>query len=59
MREAALTTEVAIAILHTQLSHHDPADLFLVATAKVLDLTLVTADVRLLEEPGLSTLANR
>jgi PIN domain nuclease of toxin-antitoxin system len=59
MKEAALTTEVTLAILHTQLSHRDPADLFLAATAKVLDLTLVTADVRLLDEPGLSTLANR
>jgi PIN domain nuclease of toxin-antitoxin system len=59
MKEAALTTEVTLAIPHIQLSHRDPADLFLAATAKVFDLTLVTADARLLGVPGLSTLANR
>jgi PIN domain nuclease of toxin-antitoxin system len=59
LKEAALTAEVALATLHIRPSHRDPADLFLAATAKVLDLTLVTADARLLDEPGLSTLANR
>jgi PIN domain nuclease of toxin-antitoxin system len=36
----------------------DPADRFLVATAKVYDLTLVTADERLMRIPGIHVLAN-
>ena len=59
MNEAPLTTEVALAILDIQLPQRDPADLFLAATAKVFDLTLVTADTHLLGVPRLSTLANR
>jgi PIN domain nuclease of toxin-antitoxin system len=43
----------------TTLQHGDPADRFLVATAKVYDLTLVTADERLMNVPGLSVLQNR
>jgi PIN domain nuclease of toxin-antitoxin system len=39
--------------------HGDPADRFLAATAKVLDLTLVTADARLLGLGDIATLANR
>jgi PIN domain nuclease of toxin-antitoxin system len=41
------------------LSHRDPADRFLAATARVFDLTLVTADARWLEEKSKATLANR
>jgi PIN domain nuclease of toxin-antitoxin system len=59
MREAAITWEVAHELCHTMLSHRDPADRFLVATAKVYDLTLVTSDERLMKVPGLSVLANR
>jgi len=43
----------------TMLQHSDPADHFLVASAKVYDLTLVTADERLMNVPGLSVLQNR
>jgi len=39
--------------------HQDAADRFLAATAKVLDLTLVTADERLLGLGNIRTLANR
>jgi PIN domain nuclease of toxin-antitoxin system len=39
--------------------HDDPADRFLAATADVYDLTLVTADDRLLRGKGFKTLANR
>ena len=59
LREAALTTEVALATNKTRLSHRDPADAFLVATAKVFDLTLVTADARLLAAKGISLFRNR
>jgi PIN domain nuclease of toxin-antitoxin system len=40
------------------LGYKDAADRFLAATAKAYDLTLVTADQRLLCIPGLKTLAN-
>lgn len=59
LKEAPLTTEVAIATSKTRLSHRDPADAFLVATAKVFDLTLVTADARLLAAKEISLLSNR
>jgi PIN domain nuclease of toxin-antitoxin system len=57
--EAPLHWAVAHELRFTMLSHRDPADRFLVATAKVYDLTLVTADERLLSVPGLAVLANR
>jgi PIN domain nuclease of toxin-antitoxin system len=56
--EAPLTIEVAIESRRVNLSHEDPADRFLAATARVYDLTLVTADARLLAVPDLALLAN-
>lgn len=58
-REAPLTHEIALAAQQLSLSHKDPADRFLAATAQVLDLTLVTADVRLLGLGEVATLGNR
>ena len=58
-REAPLTHEVAAATRKVPLDHRDPADRFLAATALVLDLTLVTADTKLLGLGEISTLANR
>jgi len=58
-REAPLTHEIAIAARQLRLIQRDPADRFLAATAQVLDLTLVTADVRLLGLGEIATLANR
>ena len=58
-REAPLTHEIALAARNLPLSHHDPADRFLAATAQILRLTLVTADVKLLGLGDISTLANR
>jgi PIN domain nuclease of toxin-antitoxin system len=58
-REAPLTHEIASAARQLALSHIDPADRFLAATAQVLRLTLVTADARLLGLGDISTLANR
>lgn len=49
LREAAITHEVARETGRLQLTHRDPADRFLVATAKVFELTLVTADERLMK----------
>jgi PIN domain nuclease of toxin-antitoxin system len=58
-REAPLTHEVAVESRRLELPHQDPADRFLAASAKVYDLTLVTADERLLGSAEFSVLANR
>jgi len=57
--EIPLNWEVAHELRFTLLGHRDPADRFLVATAKVYDLTLVTADERLMHVPGIRVLPNR
>ena len=57
-RIAPLTHEVAIASCTLKLPHRDPADRFLAATAMVHDLTLVTADRRLLASREYATLEN-
>jgi PIN domain nuclease of toxin-antitoxin system len=59
MREAPITYQVAQETARVQLPHPDPADRFLVATARVFDLTLVTADEILLKARQVSVLANR
>ena len=59
VREAPLTTAVAVVSRSIQLPHQDPADRFLAATAAVYDLTLVTADEQLLRGRGFRHLANR
>jgi PIN domain nuclease of toxin-antitoxin system len=59
LREAFVTYEVARETGRLQLTHRDPADGFLLATAKVFELTLVTADAHLLNVPEVSVLANR
>jgi PIN domain nuclease of toxin-antitoxin system len=57
-REAPVTHEIAMFARLLTL-HQDPADRILAATAQVLDLTLVTADNRLLGLANIKTLANR
>ena len=57
--EVPLNWEIAHEIRYTIIGYRDPGDRFLVATAKVYDFTLVTADERLMEIPGLKVLANR
>jgi len=59
LREAPLTHEIVLAARELSLAHPDPADRFLAATANVLDLTLVTADRKLLGLGEIATLANR
>ena len=58
-REAPLTHEIAIMSRQLAMPHQDPADRFLAATARVLDLTLVTADKRLLDSTEFAVKANR
>jgi PIN domain nuclease of toxin-antitoxin system len=59
LHEAPLTHEIVVTAHQLQLPHADPADRFLAATAKVLGLTLVTADQNLLGLGEVATLANR
>jgi len=57
--EAPLTHEIAFMARELKLPQRDPADRFLAATAKVLGLTLVTADAGLLGLGEIATLGNR
>jgi PIN domain nuclease of toxin-antitoxin system len=57
--EAPLNHEVALRSREVLPDHADPADRFLVATALVYDLTLVTADDALLRARACPVLANR
>ncbi len=59
MTEAPLTAEVALAAASVDLPRGDPADRFLIATARVFGLTLVTADRCLLEARQAPVLPNR
>ena len=57
-QEAPFTHEIAAVAVGIAM-HRDPADRFLAATAQVLDMTLVTADEKLLGLGTIRTLANR
>ena len=59
LTEAPLTIEVALAVSSFNFPHGDPADHFIAATAKVFDLTLVTADSELATLPDIAVLLNR
>ena len=57
--EAPLNGEVVLASRRLKTRHRDPVDRFLVATAQVFDLTLVTADATLLTLKDVDLLPNR
>jgi len=57
-KEAPMNHEVAIQSRAIDLPHQDLADRFLAATALVYDLTLVTADERLLRSRRITALPN-
>jgi PIN domain nuclease of toxin-antitoxin system len=57
LHEAPLTHEVVLAARDVRITHADPADRLLAATARYYDLRLVTADERLLDGTGFATLA--
>lgn len=59
LNEAPITHDVAIESRKLRLKHSDPADRFIAATALVYDLTLVTADRRLLRSSAYSVMPNR
>lgn len=58
IREAPLTGEIVRAFDRVEISHGDPADRLLAATAAVLDLRLVTSDSKLLSGRGFKVLKN-
>jgi PIN domain nuclease of toxin-antitoxin system len=58
VREAPMSHEVAIQSEALRLTHNDPADRFIVATALVYELTLVTADKQLVKGRQVPVLAN-
>jgi len=59
LQEAVINQEVAIQSRFMQLPHEDPADRFLAATAVVYDLTLITADSRIISAKDVPVLAAR
>ena len=56
--QATMTNEVALKATRFTLPHGDPIDRLLVATARVYDITLVTADRNLIAASVVDTLAN-
>jgi PIN domain nuclease of toxin-antitoxin system len=56
-QEAPVSHDIAAAFADIRLPHGDPADRLLLATARVLHLTLVTADERLIDAKVVPTLA--
>ena len=58
LKEAPFTWEVSHELPFTRLPHRDPADRFLVATARAYDMTLVTSDEKLLSVADLKVLSN-
>lgn len=59
LTEAPITIDVALTVASLDFPHGDPADHFLAASAKVFDLTLVTADRNLIDLSGIRVMANR
>jgi PIN domain nuclease of toxin-antitoxin system len=57
--DAPVNREVALASRRLASAHNDPVDRFLVATAQVFELTLVTADAHLLAMKKVNLMANR
>ena len=58
-REAPVTHDIAIMSRQLKTLHQDPPDRFLAATARVMGLTLVTADERRLGTTEYEVMANR
>jgi len=59
LHEAPLTTEVALESSALRIPHSDPSDRLIAASAKVFDLTLVTADEKLISATGIQVMPNR
>lgn len=59
LREAGLTHEIAVESRRLSGVSQDPADRFIVATARLLELTLVTADREIVTSSACAVLWNR
>jgi PIN domain nuclease of toxin-antitoxin system len=57
--EASVNTEVVMASRRLKTRHRDPVDRFLIATAQVFELTLVTQDRTLTAQRDVKVLPNR
>lgn len=58
LRDAAYSREIALEAHRFELTHADPADRVIIATARVLGLTLATADTEIIAAGIVSVLAN-
>ena len=58
LNEAPVTMDVARELGRIALPYRDPADRLLAATARVFQLTLITADQRLMQAPQVAFLGN-
>lgn len=58
LSEAPMTFEVVLALPTVKLTHSDPADHLLAASAKAFGFTLVTSDQNLIRAEGFSVLPN-
>ena len=58
LKDASLSRDIALETGRFRLPHEDPVDRLLVATARVLDLTLVTADLKIIESGAVRTVGN-
>jgi PIN domain nuclease of toxin-antitoxin system len=59
LHEALMTFEVALETSTLGLAHSDPSDRLIAASAKVFDLTLVTANEKLIAASGVKILPSR
>lgn len=59
LMEAPLTAEVAFETAHFSLPHGDPIDQLLVATARVLKLTMFTVDEKIIDSAAVAVFPNR
>jgi len=59
LKEARINHEIAIQSCLIKLSHQDPADRLLAATALIYGLTLITADTRLINSKVCKFLRNK
>jgi PIN domain nuclease of toxin-antitoxin system len=59
LHEAPITFEVALQTSNLSVAHSDPSDRLIAASAIVFDLTLVTADEKLIGAAGVNVLPNR
>ena len=57
--EAPITFEIAFETSHFALPHGDPIDQLLVATARILKLTMFTVDEKIIQSGAIPVLANR